>query len=196
MVWPEKLPGLDVAEGVGRLLNNRDIYQKVLECFLEDNRTFISQLQSVSDSEDLEESRRLIHALKGSAANISANALSELCLQFERQMLGGQQIERIQIAALEQALSEVQDSTQQLLDIKVSDLDKHSDFHVGEAFSRERLLELRELLQARDFMAQTLLQELKSAISNQFGEDVFDQLSTAVDQFDFASAEHQLKQLL
>lgn len=44
-------------------------------------------------------------------------------------------------------------------------------------------------------MAQTLLQELQPSLSSQFGEDFFRQLSTAVDQFDFESAEHQLERV-
>lgn len=196
MEWPEKLPGLDVGEGVGRLLNNQNIYQKVLECFLEDSRTTLSQLQEAGSSDVSEESRRVVHTLKGSAASISANSLAELCRQLEQQVLAGQPLEAAQLTQLDQTLSEVQGSIQQLLhQYGEAEQPAVGDVATSEV-SQEKLRELQQLLQTRDFMAQPLLQELKPSISRQFGEAVFNQLSTAVDQFNFESAQRQLEQLL
>lgn len=146
MEWPEQLPGLDVAEAVGRLLNNQDIYQKVLECFFEDNQKFMSQLQEVCAAGDLAESRALLHALKGSSANISANRLSQFCLQLEQQVLSGRLLELAQVTQLDQVLQEVQDSIQQLLlysDDSAEPVEQATVAGSVEVLSGEKLRELK-----------------------------------------------------
>jgi len=113
--WPERLPGLEVAEGVERVSGNWELYLKVVEMFAEDCRDFSSQRSQSLESGEQDQLKVLLHTLKGSATNVSANALAEQALILERSLKQGQVISVEQWTSFDVVMQQTLTSVDSLL---------------------------------------------------------------------------------
>lgn len=77
------VPGLDVVDGLTRLGGDWDLYMDVLKEYCEHYRDFMTEVKQLLAEEDFATARRRAHALKGAAANVSADNLSHAALQLE-----------------------------------------------------------------------------------------------------------------
>ena len=77
------VPGLDVVDGLTRLGGDWDLYMDVLKEYCEHYRDFLTEIQKLLADKDFATARRRAHALKGAAANVSADNLSKAALQLE-----------------------------------------------------------------------------------------------------------------
>jgi len=77
------VPGIDVVDGLTRLGGDWDLYMDVLNEYCEHYRNFLSEVKKLLADKDFATARRLAHALKGAAANVSAENLSTAALQLE-----------------------------------------------------------------------------------------------------------------
>jgi len=75
------LPYIDAAEGAGRVMNNINLYTKLLKSFLaKDSRP---ELRQLLDEKDTERAKAAAHTVKGVAANLSLKPLFEASLKLE-----------------------------------------------------------------------------------------------------------------
>ena len=86
---PERVEGLDIGEALGRLGGNEKLYIKLITTFYQTQSTLIQDIEEALANDDTDRARLLLHTTKGSAANISANELSNVAAQFERAILDG-----------------------------------------------------------------------------------------------------------
>lgn len=77
------VPGIDVVDGLTRLGGDWDLYMDVLNEYCEHYRNFLSEVKKLIADKDFATARRLAHALKGAAANVSADNLNTAALQLE-----------------------------------------------------------------------------------------------------------------
>jgi len=77
------IEGLDVAEAMQRLLNNEDLFLRVLQGYLDEYETKRPMIKASLIEGDLSQARELIHSLKGISSNLSAHEASRLCLEME-----------------------------------------------------------------------------------------------------------------
>lgn len=68
---------LNVPEGVARVVNNRALYGKLLVRFSDTMADSPEKIAALLAGGEREEAHRLAHTVKGSSANLSANALAE-----------------------------------------------------------------------------------------------------------------------
>ena len=114
--WPQSLPGLAVAEGLKRVMGKREIYLRVLENFVSEKRGFVEHFVALLEQGDQEESRKAVHSLKGVAATIAANALSESARQAEAQLLQRGRVDAAAIDDLQQEIEQTFAAIAQLFD--------------------------------------------------------------------------------
>ncbi len=62
---------------------NAEKLQSLLERFIEDSRQILDQLDGSLANGNAEESRRYVHSLKSTSANIGANPLSKIAAELE-----------------------------------------------------------------------------------------------------------------
>lgn len=86
---PEHVEGLDIGEALGRLGGNERLYIKLITTFYQTQSSLIQDIEEALANDDTDRARLLLHTTKGSAANISANELSDVAAQFERAILDG-----------------------------------------------------------------------------------------------------------
>ncbi|MBT3846159.1 MAG: response regulator [Gammaproteobacteria bacterium] len=112
--WPDKIPGLNLAEGILRMNSNPAIYLKILNRFSESYGSFVSELRQKQADGEMEEVKMLLHTCKGVTANISATELSEQLGSLEAQMVEQETIHEEQFKLIEHSLSQLIASIEQL----------------------------------------------------------------------------------
>lgn len=79
----------DVADALGRLMNNKKLYEKLLGKFVAGYSDFAGQVQAAIDGRDLENGVHLAHTMKGLAGNLGATDLQEASRALEMKFREG-----------------------------------------------------------------------------------------------------------
>ncbi|MES2257155.1 MAG: response regulator [Pseudomonadota bacterium] len=80
---PSTLPGVDLAAGLHRCGGNVQLYRSLLTQFHGHFSATAAQVQQLCDAGELEQASRLVHAIKGAAANLAMDQLVEAALALE-----------------------------------------------------------------------------------------------------------------
>jgi HPt (histidine-containing phosphotransfer) domain-containing protein len=78
---------LDVAEGMGRIGNNKALFSKLLDIFVKDENW--QKLCEALDADDFVDAAAAAHAIKGVSANLSMKALSAAAAALETSLKAG-----------------------------------------------------------------------------------------------------------
>ncbi|MEB3231845.1 MAG: PAS domain-containing protein, partial [Leptolyngbyaceae bacterium] len=150
--WLE-IPGLDISQGLARLDNNPEVYQRILQLFCLTHQATVAELQTALATGDRQQLIYLVHNLKGSTGNISAETLFQMTSTLETALresetplnqLASQFTELIfALQALLAAISAALPPT-----IQANDLPKVSTIALSPAELVPRLTEIANLLEA------------------------------------------------
>jgi two-component system sensor histidine kinase/response regulator len=193
-----KLPGIAYAEGLARVGGNRKLYTKLLLQFAASNSDTPNKLRNALGRGDFQEASRLIHTVKGVAANIGANDLAAAAAQLETALIPGSNIYPDVlldsfmasftvvidgIRALEEVLGVISNTTMQ----------ERAMIPVDADMLRIHLINLARMLETGSVESVKYLKILESYLSNTRVEKKFEQLKKDVDMFDMDSALIKLK---
>ena len=81
-------PYANIEEGLGRLLKNKNLYSKLLKRFKEGNGA-LDDITAELNKNDISKALELIHALKGTSANLSLSKLHEQSARLEADLKFG-----------------------------------------------------------------------------------------------------------
>ena len=81
---PSRIAGLDVKDGLQRLGQNISLYQRLLRQFTEDYKGVGEQVAEAYRQGDHERTRKLLHNIKGVAANLGAVTLQAAAAELEK----------------------------------------------------------------------------------------------------------------
>jgi len=70
---PQNLPGINMDDALNRLKISRENFSQCLSIFFESNATIVADICNALKRGDELEARKLLHRLRGSSANISAD---------------------------------------------------------------------------------------------------------------------------
>lgn len=118
---PDALPGLEIAQALGRMGGHADLLLKLLGDFRTLNADEIAQIRGLL-AEEREPARRRAHTLKGTAAVLGATSLFEAARALEyaiRDGLEGDELERAFVET-SRALQVVLQSIDRLLPLAAS----------------------------------------------------------------------------
>ena len=194
--FPDNLPGLDLANGLQRVVGNSKLYGRLVNDFLSDYSAVDVQLTHLLEQGDMDGAERLAHTLKGVTGNLGAHRLNSLAEQLNR-ALRAEQITSVHDAnnllhELSSALREALGSMEQTLRL-ISDSDgtEHEDVFSEETLEPDVLRPLLEkmhgLLLEQTFGACDMADELSRRLQRtRFAEDA-DALKECMRTFDFQS---------
>jgi two-component system sensor histidine kinase/response regulator len=112
--FSEILPGIDITSGLKRLGGNRRLFVKLLKEFCRDYASVTEDIKSALSKKDIEAAMRLVHAVRGVAANLSALHLYEAAFELNkgiRQQPPPENLESL-LKTFEQAFSQIAESVQ------------------------------------------------------------------------------------
>jgi HPt (histidine-containing phosphotransfer) domain-containing protein len=73
----------NVKDAMGRLMNNKNLYQKLLKRFEGEYGDFYGKVRAAVDANNLEDASHLAHTMKGLAGNLGAETLQAASLAIE-----------------------------------------------------------------------------------------------------------------
>ncbi len=89
---PVHLPGIDMADGLRRMAGNRSLYRAILSKFFREHADILGRLRTAmtgKNSTAEEETRLLLHTVKGLAGTIGAKELQAAAASLEKEMKEG-----------------------------------------------------------------------------------------------------------
>ncbi|CAK0782273.1 hypothetical protein CCP4SC76_820002 [Gammaproteobacteria bacterium] len=104
----EAIPGIDRESALRRVMGNQVLLEKLLLDFKRDYGTLAGEVRALFTQGEREQSRRLVHQIKGIAGNIGARTLHEAARTLERAIEQGQDSDWPALTeAFEAALQEI-----------------------------------------------------------------------------------------
>ncbi len=178
-----QISGLDVRRAVARLSGHEELYYELIKRFHRHEGALLKRLEKAYDSKDWQALNHCAHSLKSMAAFIGAEELSDLAKTLEDKLSQGEQDERL--------YWQVRDHLQVLLD-SVNQVLAHEMPSEEQAFDGEKFItQLRTLitlLQATDFDAEMLLEQMRlHCHDSEFNDDV-ETMIALVDDVEFEQA--------
>ncbi len=113
---PQVVAGIDIEEGLRKLLGNRSLYHKLLMVFHREFKNIVLEIKTALLENDLELAERLIHTCKGTASNIGATTIFETARELEAVVENGGTYHKGPLGKFEDALNVVLDSTSEIID--------------------------------------------------------------------------------
>ncbi|MCK8824050.1 response regulator [Fuchsiella alkaliacetigena] len=180
----DNLSNLDVEAGLKRVNDNRNLYFKLLNRFLEMNKESLAKIKKASLEGDQQLIKEEAHSLKGTAANIGANQVAKLCQQIQEGKFSEQAIEE-----LEAELALVESYITDLLE-DYNEQEEVGEISKGDAKRFYQLLaDLENKLEDNSFVREEFLASIATELPEQ--EEVIEQfelLKESLDNFDYQAA--------
>jgi CheY-like chemotaxis protein len=190
---PDRIPGVDISEGLRRVGGNKKLYLKLLKDFAGNYKSFISNFQKAISEQKMEEARRLAHTLKGVSGNLSAKDIFTISEQLEKALS----------ATLQQDCEPLLDQLDLALCSVITTVESEHEEPEELALEQEStlsedyepiLLEAAQLVWADDIDAGNIIAKMKQAFGRRFAEEV-KEIEQSVDGFDFEEAKKPLRKI-
>ena len=94
---PDYSKNLDIETGLKRIGGNRRLFRKLLKDFHQDHQQDIQLIRQALDSAQLQDSKRILHTIKGVAGNIGASKLQQQADLLEQQL----NLENVQLTTVD-----------------------------------------------------------------------------------------------
>jgi HPt (histidine-containing phosphotransfer) domain-containing protein len=179
-----RMPVIDHAGGIARLMGDSALFARVLERFRNEYRNAAANIRRALDDGDGALALRQAHTLKGAAAMIEARPLRGAAQALEQILrTGGDPHARL--AQLDQALGQVLRE----LDAGAGNLPPARPAAPTSSMGqRDALSRLAMLLDEGNGDAVDLLREAESALRAELGDEMYDRVAAAIESFDFDGA--------
>jgi hemerythrin-like metal-binding protein len=105
--FPDELPGIDITEGLDRLLGNRQLYFELLQYFHLEYQDIANQIKAYLDQGHIENVRHLLHTFKGVAGNLAINKLSKTSERLEKALKAENEMTPDLLKQFEDAVTDV-----------------------------------------------------------------------------------------
>ncbi|PML76533.1 response regulator [Enterovibrio norvegicus] len=191
----DKIPGINLREGVQRLGGNKAKYLKILSLFLTSQATAMEQLLT---SEDTAEKAILAHSCKGAGSNIGATEIADYACGLEDKYNSGETVNESDVLTLKSmivsAIDVFDDIVSQTAVVEAPVVEE--EIKPLDGYLVEQLNSLQVSLQEFDIEVQDKIGVLSKALPQWCHQmEEFKRLQDAINQFDFITAEEHLKDL-
>ena len=199
---PAGLPGMDLRTALARLGGDERLLVSLLTRFTETQGGTTEEARRLVAERKGEEAARLLHRLRGVAANLGAVEAAGLAAASEAALKEGREAELPGLLAeLDAALAAVGTAVRNAARDAARKPDQRrtprpSAPHAAPADIGESLDRLLTLLKASNLAAEDMFQALGPAIEAAVPEDAFAELAQAIETLDFAAAQESVLHML
>jgi PAS domain S-box-containing protein len=189
-VLPSGVEGLDIANGLRRVLGKKPLYLSLLRKFIAGQKSVVADIRQALDEGHWESAERPAHTLKGVAGNIGATALQHLAYRLET---------AIKEHRPRQEVEDCLAAVKTLLDALILELEQQmpaapsrTAVRVDQATLNEVCDRLESLL-AFDDAAATAVLDANADLLHAAFPDHYHQIERGIRAFDFESARKALR---
>ena len=189
--FPETLSGIDVEVGLMSTAQNRELYQRLLNRFVENQASFEDDFRNAFDTGDLDTCTRLAHTLKSVSGSLGALELYQESQVLEQSCKESEKDIRLIFNGVVNELHHVFGSIKSM---------RPSDKQVvpspyDQLTLKELLEQLSDLIHQSNSEAVDLIKPLEALISNKHQSLSIGELVSALKCFDFDKADIELKKI-
>ena len=182
----DKIDGLDIQDGLGRVLGRVSVYMNILKSFVLHHGQSVEHIREAYHNGDITAGKRIAHTLKGLAGSIGATQLALKVRELEESLSGTDHVPDIdvQLDALDEILSKL------LLSINENIPPDHPtvEADLSDFTQIKKVCEqLNLLLSNDDGEAEDLFNEHQQLLSSAFPDDI-DALKHAIAAVDYKKA--------
>jgi len=189
----QELPGIDTKIGLKKVLQDQELYVKILHEFRQDHKDDVKIINKCLINNDLITAKNMSHAIKGSSGHIGAIKLSETASQLESDC-HDKAANEICIIDFQQAFDEVMSGIKKLN--KTKQIKKNRNIEKKQSFSYKEqksiIQDFTDKLTQASPQARELIPQLKLIVDNEH-EKIINEIEELVDTFDFDEASKLLK---
>ncbi len=176
------IPGLSITDALKRMNNKKQLYLNVLEKFYNNNQNIVFEVKTAIDKEDYDTARRLIHTLKSVSGSVGANRLHEQTIIVEESLLEKNQEKFVhEMDKLEAEINVLLES----ISAKLAFGNKAKKQPLNTELVKEIIPDFERLLKGKNPKAKALLKDL---IDAGLSGDLFDEMVTKLNKYDFKNA--------
>jgi HPt (histidine-containing phosphotransfer) domain-containing protein len=192
---PGDVPGIDFAAGLRRLSNNAGRYRKLLSDFRLDYVDAAERIDAALADGDAHAAKFRAHALRGVCANLSMPEAERAAAAIEFALEHGEAVTSDALAALAGSIEEVLLAIEAILS---SDEDAAPATAIaGIPELRKELRQLEALVNANDFGAAALLEQVLTGVGRQSAlSPALLRLGDSLRRFDYAAARAALAEIM
>lgn len=183
------LSGIDLPQLMERLDGDRELVIRLLERFIVSHGQKVALLKERLSAADLTGCRNAAHALKGVAANISANGVAALAARLEEEAVSGQ------LEALRHTLDELNIELTKVVSAILDWVGRYAHVQdepivvaTREPCSDTQIQELLRLVEDGDFQARALFHQLHAGLVSRIPTATLEQIGECFDQLNFTEA--------
>jgi PAS domain S-box-containing protein len=190
------IEGFDTDRALERVGGNVRLYQRLLNSFVHTQADAPERLAAALGADQRTEAERIVHTIKGVAANLGATALADAAACLNAEILRGQAPDELvqqfghqlaqAMAAIKAVLAQEQGP---LPDLTTTGGPPLAPEQLSED-QRQLLRRLRQLLTAADGEALDLLERNDSELRSILGLSAYNAFIASLQRFDFAAALH------
>ncbi len=199
---PIVIRGIDIDDGLQRVMGNRQLYFKLLENFPEQYEKILQSIHFAISKNDIEVAEKAAHTLSGSAANLSMNPLQTAAKHLQNTLISNQN-HADALAQLDQQFSLVTSSIKEFLkkhngsSINGEDKNKSNVQLQPVTISIDTLAkllnELATMLDNSDLRASQKIHSLFKVINSKTDNKMLTDISNHIEQLNYSSALKNLK---
>ena len=191
VVAKKMLRNIDVDNGLGRFGGNTELYLSTLNKFVKNNQDFVLVLRGLVVQRKIQESKRMLHTMKGVSGNIGAVRLSRAVIECEQVISKDTFSEKaayIKLNEIDNELSAIfsqidkLNNTSEVVSLTVSGTEMIDDSEMI-----KRLKALQGLLKQYDTAAKEAFNAMKT-VAFGIDEGRFNTMGEYIDNYDFDSA--------
>nr|WP_229500001.1 PAS domain-containing protein [Pseudoduganella ginsengisoli] len=191
---PAELPGIDLDAALKRLAGNYPAFVGLLKRFENSQGDTVADVRMLLANNKREEAAKLLHRLRGVAANLGAGDIARISAQAEVALHQDNDAElAFMLTALEQSIAIVTAAARTLplpLPAGAPEAEQRDELDLTQA-----LQELVSLLQTNNMKALTHFQSVRPSLESR-GHGTVLALANAIETLDFAAAEGLVRDLL
>jgi CheY-like chemotaxis protein/HPt (histidine-containing phosphotransfer) domain-containing protein len=180
------LPGIEAAAAWQRFGANRALFARLLRDFVNRHGDAVDRLRSDLRQGRAEETKLLLHGLKGMAGNLGAMGLYSQAAALEPML--GDSMDEVEplLAGLAHALTEVSEAANRLsADLSASPAEAQNHLEIDLVAG---LGWLATLLARNELVAEQAFQQLQDPLAATGQKEAVERLEQAIEQLDFATA--------
>jgi two-component system sensor histidine kinase/response regulator len=182
---PTDIPGLNVCEGLRRVLGKKSLYLSMLRKFISGQKNFTQQFIQAWEVGDYKLAERLAHTLRGVAGNIGAEEIQAASSALEKGVKDG--VSSMEIDSLLVAVRCPLEKLIHILEVKLPPETVSSPVTIDWEQVRKISDRLGDLLSENDADAAEILQAYGDLLKNAF-PDHYNAIADGIDSFDFDAA--------
>ena len=186
---PESLPGIDIQSGLDRLRGNRKLFRDMLCKLKHEHEKDADIFEKLIASGDFEAAKRVAHTMKGLAATLGAQNLSDAARVLEKAAESKSEDIETPLAAFAVELAMISESVADICPLD----DNSCDPDAEQPENLQTLIdELDGMLQEMNLLARDKAEEIHHLLRNSEFHDSVEELFRLTDDFEFKKAKESL----